>query len=145
MIGANVTEGETVSDFYYFFDIPSAPYGERYINETIDLENPNETRATNVIEYDINLLGADYHYLFYWDKATGMRVYYENSGVVPELVMGETTQPAYNFTVKWELVDSSVDGLLVPDLTGPLLLLMTMAITIPIVILHRRKKITHLK
>lgn len=38
-----------------------------------------------------------------------------------------------------ELVDSSVDGLLIPDLTGPIILLTIMTITVPIVLLRRRK------
>jgi len=141
MIGANMTEGDMVSDTYDFLGMGMFMYPARYINETIDFTNPNATRETNVLEYDINIFGAPYEYIFYYDKATGMRVWYWNHGDVPEIDFGTgTPQPAYEYTVVWELVDSSVDGLLIPDLTGPILLLMTMAITIPIVILHRRKK-----
>jgi hypothetical protein len=75
-----------------------------------------------------------------------MRVYYENHGVVPEIDFGTgTPQPAYTYTVVWELVDSNVNGVLVPDLTGPILLLTSIAITIPIVIMHRRRKAIQLK
>jgi hypothetical protein len=146
MIGANMTVGAMVSDTFDFLDMGVFQYPARYINETTDLVNPNATRATNVLDYDINILGADYHYLFYWDKATGMRVYYENHGVVPEIDFGTgTPQPAYTYTVVWELVDSNVNGVLVPDLTGPILLLTSIAITIPIVIMHRRRKAIQLK
>ena len=134
MIGANMSEGDMVSDtwsFFGFFDYPA-----RYINETIDFVNPNATRATNVLEYDIDIMGTPYYYLFYWDKATGMRLYYENHGEVPALFTA-----AYNYTVVWELVESSVEDLFYPELTGPLMLLTLMAITIPIVFLHRRKKL----
>ena len=144
MIGANMTAGNMVSNTFDFLDMGVFQYPARYINETIDFANLNATRETNVLEYDINILGAPYEYIFYYDKATGMRVWYWNHGDVPEIDFGTgEPQPAYEYTVVWELVDSSVDGVLIPDLTGPILLLMTIAITIPIVILHRRK--SHLK
>jgi hypothetical protein len=138
MIGANMTAGDMVSDTFDFLNLGMFQYPPRYINETIDLVNPNATRATNVCNYTLpNMLSASYDYIFFWDKATGMRVYYENHGNVPTF----GGQAAYEYTVVWELVDSSVDGLLVPDLTGPILLLTLMAITVPVALLHRRKKI----
>lgn len=140
MIGANMTAGQMVSDTFDFLGMGIFQYPARYINATINLVNPNATRETNVLNYRINIFGADYNYTFYWDKATGMRVYYENSGIVPALDF--IGQPAYSYTVKWELVDSSVNGLLIPDLTGPILLLAMMTATIPIAVLYRWKKTT---
>jgi hypothetical protein len=141
MIGANMTAGDMVSDTFDFLNLGMFQYPPRYINETIDLVNPNTTRETNVCNYTLpDLLGASYDYIFFWDKATGMRVYYENHGEVPEINFG-TVQPAYTYTVKWELVDSSVDGLLVPDLTAPILLLTLMSITALVALLQRHKKI----
>lgn len=141
MIGANKTAGQMVSDTFDFLGMGMFQYPARYINRTINLVNPNATRETNVLEYNINIFGAPYKYIFYWDKATGMRVYYENSGDVPALEF--IGQPAYKYTVVWELVDSSVSGLLIPDLTGPILLLAIMTATIPIAVLCRRKKTTN--
>ena len=136
MIGANMEEGEMVSDTWLFFGM--VEYPARYINETIDFVNPNATRETNVLEYSIVLFGAPYDYIFYWDKVTGMRLYYENHGDVPAI----EAQPPYVYTVKWELVDSSVEDLFIPELTGPIMLLTLIAITIPIV-LHKRKTLKH--
>ena len=136
MIGANMSEGDMVSDTFLFFGF--VEYPARYINETIDFENPDGTRETNVLEYSIELFGSPYDYIFYWDKATGMRLYYENWGDV--VAFG--TQDAYEYTVKWELVESSVETLYIPELTGPIMLLTLIAITIPIV-LHKRKTLKH--
>jgi hypothetical protein len=133
IIGANMTEGDMVSDEY---DLFGTLMDARYLGEPIDLVNPNATRATNVLEYSYEFFGSPYEYYILFDEATGMRVYYENHGDVAEF----STQAAYEYTVKWELVDSSVDDLLVPDLTGPLLLLTLMSITVPVALLHRRKK-----
>ena len=136
MIGANMTEGDMVSDTFDFLNLGMFQYPARYITSTEDLENPNATRETNVLIYPINILGADYNYTFWWDRATGMRVYYYNEGDVPTI--GE--QLPYSYAVEWRLVDSSVDGLLIPDLTGPILLLTIMSITVPVALLHRRRK-----
>jgi len=135
MIGANMEEGDMVSDefsFFGFFDYPP-----RYINETIDFENPDGTRETNVLEYHVEMMGTPYDYIFMWDKATGMRLYYENYGDV-----GPIFTAAYEYRVIWELVESSVETLYIPDLTGPIMLLTLIAITIPIV-LHKRKTLKH--
>jgi hypothetical protein len=138
IIGANMTEGDMVSDAYSFMGM--ADYPARYITSTEDLENPNATRSTNVLIYTVNLMGTDYEYEMWWDAVTGMRVYYWNHAAVPEINFGGTPQPAYEYTLEWSLVDSSVDGVLIPDLTGPILLLTVMSISIPIALLHRRRK-----
>lgn len=135
LIGANMEEGDLVSDTWSFFGMMDYP--PRYLNASIDREYLDETRETNVCEYDIDIMGTPYTYTYMWDKATGIRVYYENWGDVPAMFTG-----AYEYTVVWELVDSSVEGLVIPDLTGPVMLLTLIAITIPIV-LHKRKTLKH--
>ena len=48
-----------------------------------------------------------------------------------------------DYWARVELIDSSVEELeVVPDLAGPILLLTMMAITVPIILLRRRKRIT---
>jgi hypothetical protein len=130
IIGANMTEGELVIAAYSFFgtDMP-----DRNIDETFDLENPNATRATNSLAFSIELFSSPYDYEYWWDQETGMRVYYMNHA---EVSFGTP----YTYTVEWRLEDSSVDGLLIPDLTGPILLLTIMSITVPVALLHRRRK-----
>jgi hypothetical protein len=134
-IGANMTEGEMVRDEFDFLGFMTWPAA--YLNASIMLENPNATRETNVLDYSIDIFGSPYDYLYYWDNATGMLVYYESWGDVAAF----DPQPAYTYTVVWELVDSSVDDLLIPDLTAPILLLSLTSITVPIALLHRRKKL----
>jgi hypothetical protein len=137
-IGANMAEGEMVRDTFLFMGFFQWP--ALYLDASIMLANPNATRETNTLEYSVDIMGSLYDYLLYWDKVTGMRVYYENHGDVADMT-AFGGGPAYEYTVTWELVDSSVEDVLVPDLTGPILLLTSMAITVPIVILHRRKKL----
>jgi hypothetical protein len=135
MIGADLEEGDMVSDTHDFLGMGFFQYPTRYLNASIDSEYLDGTRETNVCEYSIDMMGTPYDYVYHWDKATGMRVYYENHGEVAESAWSE----AYTYTVVWQLVDSSVEGLVIPDLTGPIMLLTLIAVTIP-VILHKRKR-----
>ncbi|MDH5375766.1 MAG: hypothetical protein OEW95_08140 [Candidatus Bathyarchaeota archaeon] len=138
IIGANMEEGDMVSDaflFFGFFDYPA-----RYINETIEseyIEPP--TRETNVLEYHIDIDGTPYDYVFHWDKVTGMRVYYENSGDVPAIFTA-----AYNYTVKWTLIETNIGGwTVIPEYpTGTVMLSVFIAITVSIA-LYGRKKLKH--
>jgi hypothetical protein len=136
LTGANLEPGDMVIDTFLFFGFAEIP--TQYINETIDFENPDGTRETNVLEYSIEIFGSFYDYKTLFDKETGMRLYYENHGDVA--AFGE--QVAYEYTVVWELVESSYETLYIPDLTGPIMLLTLIAITIPIV-LHKRKTLKH--
>ena len=133
VIGSNLTQGELIRGP----DFLNA--GNKVLNASIMLDTPNGTREMNVLNYTTSLSfgGGDpsiYTYLYYWDSVYGIQVYREYSGTVPPSTTG-----GYSYIGKLELVDSSL-GVVVPDLTGPLLLLTIMSITVPIALLHRRKK-----
>jgi hypothetical protein len=137
-IGANMAEGDMARDTFLFMGFYQWP--ALYLNASINLVNANATRETNVCEYSIDIYGSNYNYTLYWDKATGMRVYYENSGIVGAI----ESQPAYDYTVKWELVDSSYTNVAIPE--GPISLIVGMslavpAVLLPTVLLRKRKKL----
>lgn len=135
VIGANMTAGDMVSDEWNllgFFDYPA-----RYINETFALNANGTDRDTNSLEYAVDIFGSVYNYTYWWDKTTGIRVYYAQQGDLAEF----GGNPAYTYAAYWSLIDSSVDGLIVPDLTGPILFLAIMSISTPIALLCRRKKL----
>jgi hypothetical protein len=90
-----------------------------------------------VCKYHVEPGGTPYNYTFYWDKETGMHLYYENSGIVPVIFTA-----AYNYTVIWELVESSYESVYVPELTGPVMLLVFIAITVSIDICRLKRKHT---
>ncbi len=140
MIGANMNAPDKVSDawlFFGFFDYP-----ERDITRTFDYVNPIATRATNELNYTVDIFGSIYTYTMWWDKATGMRVYYENHGDVA--AFGESAE--YSYTVVWELVDSSIDDLIyVPEMLTTAVMLLIISASTASIVLNRRKKTIHLK
>jgi hypothetical protein len=116
-ISANLTEGTLVRTW-------GSPLT---LNASFMLTTDNGTRETNVLDYVSTYSG---HNVYWLDKEVGILVYRSVS----------SSTATYNYTYTLELVNSS-SGIISPDLTGPLLLLATMSITIPVALLHRRKKI----
>ena len=134
MIGANMEEGDLVSDNWDFFGIMTYP--KRFLNETIMYDYADVSRETNVCEYDLDVSGTPYTYLFHWDKETGIRVYYENWGDVPAIFTSE-----YEYRVKWWLIDTNI--WVVPEFpTATVMLLIFVAVTVCIDI-YKRKKLQH--
>jgi len=134
VIGANLPDSAEIRPEYSILDMWPMP--ARYLNESIMLETDTGTRETNVLDHDSNIFEQIYHYTYYWDKETGIQVYHAEHATD---VLNENQQ-SFSYSCKVELIDSST-GVIIPDLTGPVMLLMLMAITIPIVLLHRRKKL----
>jgi hypothetical protein len=134
VIGANLSNGAEIRPAYSMLDMWPMP--ARYLNESIILETDIGPRETNVLDYDSNIFEQIYHYTYYWDKETGIQVYHAENATD---VLNENQQ-MFSYSCKVELIDSST-GVVIPDLTGPAMLLTLMSITIPIVLLYKRKKL----
>ena len=106
----------------------------RYLNTSIMLVTDNGTRATNVLDHDSDIFGNIFHYTYYWDKETGIQVYFQNS-VTDAL---DENSKVYSYNCTMELINSS-SGIIIPEFTAAVMLSTFVAITIPIV-LYRRKK-----
>lgn len=134
MIGANLEAGDMVSDTFDFLNMGFFQYPERYINQTIDREYNSGVRATNVLECTIEIFGSPYDYVYQWDQETGVRVYYESHGVVA--AFGDSSE--YEYTVVYNLIDSSITDIIVPEFTGLIMLSLLVAITIPVIVYKRK-------
>ena len=136
VIGANLADFTEVRPEYYIFDIvdPMFYMPPRVLNASIMLVTDNGTRATNVLDHDSNIFGNIFHYTYYWDKETGIQVYFQSDTTNSQNEYGDVF--SYNCTM--ELINSSL-GIIVPDLTAVVMLSTLVIITIPIV-LYRRKK-----
>lgn len=133
VIGAGLEDGSEIRPPYSILDMWDMP--ARYLDASIMLETDNGTRETNVMDLDSNIFDQIYHYLYYWDKETGIQVYYESYATD---VFNQDYQ-AFSFASKFELVDSSL-GIIVPDLTAVIMLSTLVLATIPVLI-YKRKEI----
>ena len=137
LIGANMNAPDKVSDTFDFLGMGFFQYPQRDITRTFDFTNPLATRATNECNYTIDIMGSIYNYTMWWDKATGVRIYYENHGNV-----GAIFTAAYEYTVVYKLVDSSTSGLLyVPEMFTPAVMLMILSASTAAIVFYRRKKL----
>ncbi len=127
MIGANMNVPDKISNSFDFLGMGFFDYPERFITRTFNYTNPTATRVTNECNYTVNIFGSDYDYSMWWDKTTGIRVYYKNHGNVA--AFGDSA--AYEYTVEYKLVDSNIVNLpFIPETFTPILLLLSTAAVI---------------
>ena len=137
MIGANMNAPAKVSDTFDFLGMGFFQYPERTITRTFDYANPTATRATNECNYTIDIMGSIYNYTMWWDKATGIRIYYQNYGNV-----GAIFTAAYEYTVVYKLVDSSILNLAyIPEMYTPIVMLVILGASTASIVFYRRKKL----
>jgi hypothetical protein len=130
VIGANLTEGEEIRGTTQY-------YGPMTLNASkMRTYNNSVTRELNVLNY--TGFGIDNEYDF--DAETGILVYMLTGGpAVSDFQSGGTV----DYWARMELTDSNIDDLdIVPDLSGAILLLTMMSITVPIALLYRRKRVS---
>jgi hypothetical protein len=132
VIGANLTDYTEVRPAYSIFGFWPMP--ARVLNESIMLVTDNGTRETNVLDHPSDIFGNVFYYTYYWDKETGIQVYFQNNGTD---VTDQWFTP-YSYRCKMELINSSL-GIVIPDLTAVVMLSTLFTMIIPIV-LYRRKK-----
>ena len=137
LIGADMSAGEVISESHDFLDMGFFDYPQRYINRTFDFANPTATRATNECNYTLHIMDDVYNFTMWWDKATGMCIYYECHGNCAEFM----TMAAYEFSLVGKLVDSSIDDIAyIPEaFTAAVMLVMLSASTVLIVLSRRGK------
>ena len=138
VIGANLTEGTEIRAAY---TDPTwgIQYDTRILGTPIMRDYDSGPKETNVLIYDQNIFGNIFHYEYFFDKATGIRVYYQNSGTnVMDMNMDTYT---YNCTL--ELVETNVADWVVPEFSaGTTMLLVFVAVTVTVG-LYGRKKAKH--
>ncbi len=128
VIGANLTEGEQIRP-------ESQSFGPMMLNASkMRTYNNSITREANVLNYSGLGINTEYN----WDALTGILVFYHTGG--PE-VFDSQSGSNVDYWARIELTDSSVEELeIIPEMTGVILLLTIMVSTIPIVLLHKRKR-----
>ena len=137
MIGANMNAPDKVSDTFDFLGMGFFQYPQRDITRTFDFVNPSATRTTNECNYTIDIMGSIYNYTMWWDKATGIRIYYQNYGNV-----GAIFTAAYEYTVVYKLVDSSILNLAyIPEMYTPIVMLVILGASTASIVFYRRKKL----
>ena len=137
LIGADMSAGEVVSDTHDFAGLGFFDYPQRYINRTFDFTNPTATRATNECNYTLQIVDDVYNFTMWWDKATGMCIYYESHGNIQEF-----TTAAYEFSLVGKLVDSNINDIAyIPEAFTTAVMLVMLSASTVLILLSRRSKL----
>jgi len=112
----------------------------RKLNDTIEVQWLSETRTANVLDWWhpplFEGMEPSTRQVYNWDAETGIQTLYETHSNNTDFMTGED----YNYIVRRVLVDSSIEGLVIPEVfTTAVLLVMLSASTISFVLYRRRK------
>ena len=136
VIGANLTEGTEIRPETTFLGSTLAP---KYLNASIMREYESGPKETNVLIYNWTVLGNTYHDKLFWDKETGILVYFQVSTTDAHDMSGNW----YSYNLTRELIETNVEGWIIPEFHAwTFMLLMVTATTIPLVLYKRRRLIT---
>jgi len=135
VIGANLTEGTEIRPETTHIGQPVAA---RYLNASIMREYQSGPRETNVFIYDLELFSNVYHTEIFFDKETGMHVYFQMSLTDAHDMSGNT----YSCNGTYELIETNIEGwTVIPEFpTGTVMLLIFVAVTVCVEV-YRRKKL----
>jgi hypothetical protein len=139
IIGANLTEGADLRPETTFV---GQPMPARYLNASIMREYNSGLRETNVMIYDWNLFGNVYHLETFFDKETGMHVYFQTSLTDAQAMSGGT----FSCNATFELIETNVESwTVIPEFpTGTAMLLTFVAVTVCIDIYRRKRLKRHI-
>lgn len=111
---------------------------ERKLGETVMVEYQNVSREANALNFVHPVIFGDSYteQIYYWDKATGIQVVYEVHSNSSDFNSGEP----YSYIARRTLVDSSIEGMVIPEFyTLTTMLLLISATAIPIALSKRNK------
>jgi hypothetical protein len=135
VVPANLEAGDQVKTTFLLSGVITYP--PRYINETILMDYETGTRETNVLDYEHPTWAPEssIHSTTLWDKETGVLV--KNYVVF----LNNTSMLGYDYSVTFEIELVEANLWVIPEFpTGTAMLLIFVAITVSISILHKRPK-----
>jgi hypothetical protein len=135
VIGANLTEGTEIRPETEFLGYPVLA---KFLNASVMREYESGSRETNVLTYTDDVLGNYIHQEYLFDKETGIRVYYQSNAT--DVV--DITENRYSYIATFELIETNVENwIVIPEfLTGTVMLLVFVAVTVCVEV-YRRKKL----
>ena len=141
VIGTNLGPGDQVRPLVDWTETFGFEWiwGVRTLNDTIEVQWLSETRTANTLDWwHPGFFGGDptTRQAYHWDKATGMQVFYETESSGLDFDSGED----YFYIVRRVLVDSSVEGLLIPEVFTTIVMMVILGASTASIVLYRRKK-----
>jgi hypothetical protein len=143
-IGTNLGPGDQVRPEYDWTETLGFPWiwATRTLNATTEDPYAGGTRTANVLDWWMPPLFEGMEpttrQVYHWDKATGIQTFYET-----QIINGYdfTSGEDYSYDIKRVIVDSSTEGLVIPEVFTTLVLLLTLSASTVSIVFYRRKKL----
>ena len=145
-IGTNLGPGDQVRPLYdwtevFGFDWVWPP---RILNDTKEVQWLSETRTANVLDWwHPPLFGGDptTKQTYNWDAQTGIQTLYETNSSGTWFSEDFLDSGLFSYVVRRVLVDSSVTGLVIPEVFTTVALMAVLITSTAAIVLQRRRKI----
>jgi len=142
-IGTNLGPGDQVRPLYDWTEVFGFEWmwGTRTLNDTIEVEWLTSTRTANVLDWWhpplFEGMEPSTRQVFNWDAETGIQTLYETYSNQTDFMSGEP----YNYITKLVLVDSSIEGLVIPEVFTTVVLLVILSASTASIVVNRRRKL----
>jgi hypothetical protein len=145
IIGTDLGPGDQVRPEYDWTETFgfSWIWGTRTLNASEQDPYAGGTRTANVLDWWMPPIFGDptTRQIYHWDAATGIQTLYETHSA--QTAYDDQFQPIgdYSYVTRRVLVDSSVPGLVVPEVFTTIVMLMILSASTATIVLYRRKKL----
>lgn len=145
VIGTNLGPGDEVRpllDWTETFGFEWV-WGPRILNDTIEVAWLSETRTANVLDWwhpPIFTEEPTTRQVYNWDAETGIQTLYETHSDGTWFSEDFMESGVYSYIVRRLLVDSSIEGLVIPEVFTTVLLLVILSVSTASIILQKRRK-----
>lgn len=142
-IGTNLGPGDEVRPEYDW----TAVFGfawiwpARILNDTVEDQYLGGIRTANVLDWwhppFFEGMEPSTRQVYHWDEETGIQTLYETQSSGMDYTSGED----YSYDVRRVLVDSSLEGLVIPEVFTTIVMLVILSASTVSIVLYRRKKL----
>ena len=145
-ISTDLGPGDQVRPEYNWFDVFGFDWiwGVRTLNATVEDPYADGTRTANVLDWwHPPLFGGDptTRQVYHWDEATGILTLYETHSSGDAYDAEFNLIGSYSYVTRRVLVDSSVTGLVIPEVFTTVIMFVIIGASTASIILSKRKKL----
>ena len=146
VIGTNLGPGDQLRPEYNWFDVFGFDWiwPVRLLNDTKEVQWLSETRTANVLDWwhpPLFTQEPTTRQVYNWDSETGIQTLYETHSSGDAYDEAFEYIGSYSYVVRRELVDSSVEGMVIPEVFTTIAMMAVLSASTAAIALQKRKKI----
>ena len=146
VIGTNLGPGDEVRPLLDWTETFGFEWiwGPRILNDTIEVQWLDSTRTANVLDWwhpPIFTEEPTTRQVYNWDAETGIQTLYETYSDGTWFSEDFVDSGFYSYVVRLVLVDSSIEGLVIPEVFTTIVLMVILSASTISIIIHKRRRL----